>query len=90
MITLHEQFTKNGFSYKLMKRSAKKAIYAQYLDNLLVGYEVIKIRVHPPRYNHFLGRHEPESEIYPSNEEWGKWAWTERTIEEAYERFKLL
>jgi hypothetical protein len=90
MNRLSQEIRKNGFIYKLMNRSAKKAIYAQYLNNLLIGYEVIKIRVHPPRYNGFLLRDESAREVYPSSEQWGKNGWTCMTLEKALERYNQI
>lgn len=73
MVHLPKEFTKNGFLYILVERTPKKAIYSQWLGNDLIAYEVIKIRVHPQRYNAFLKYNEPEREIYPSKEQWGTW-----------------
>ncbi|MHA1213001.1 MAG: hypothetical protein ACTSSH_11115 [Candidatus Heimdallarchaeota archaeon] len=68
----------------------KKAIYAQYIDELLYAYEVIKIRVHPQRYNAFLKRNEPEQEVYPSSEQWGTMGWTYRIEERAMEKYNQI
>ena len=73
---LPSRFEKYGFTYKLVVRDTYKAIYAQYVGNTLLAWEVIKIRVRPPKYNKFLKREEPAREVYPSSAQWGKWGWT--------------
>ena len=69
-------FTKYGYTFKLVLRDTNKAIYAQYLGEDLIAWEIVKIRVRPPRYNKFLKREEPAREVYPTSEQWGKMGWT--------------
>lgn len=90
MLRLPEELSKYGYSFKLIIRCENKAIYSQSLENLLIAYEVIKIRIRPPRFNRFLSREDPAMETYPSNEQWGKLGWTCRTWEEALERYNLI
>jgi hypothetical protein len=90
MVLLPLQFKKHGYTYNLVIRGSKTAIYSQHIDNLLIGFEVIKIRVRPPRYNHFLKRKEHAREYYPTNEQWGKFGWTCKTIERAKEVYKSI
>ena len=90
MIQLPDEKRKNGFQYILVGRSTRKAIYAQYLWGTVIGYEVVIIRVHPTKYSHFLNRPIPEREVYPSTGEWGKFAWTYKTLDKPDEKFRLL
>ena len=90
MQKLPQIFTKYGYTFKLVIRTTQKAIYAQYIGELLYAYEVIKIRVRPPRYNTLLERNEPQRGIYPSSGQWGKMGWTFRTWERALERYNKI
>ena len=90
MKKLPDSFMKYGYAFKLVQRCQNKAIYAEYIGNHLFAYEVIKIRVHPARYNAFFNRHEPETEIYPSSEQWGNMGWTCITWKRALERYESL
>jgi hypothetical protein len=76
--------------YRQEVRGPKKAIYAQYFNNVLIAYEVVRIRVHPPKYNQFLKREETKKEQYPTNEQWGKFGWTFKSREKAIEKFNQI
>ncbi len=80
-------FNKYGYTFKLVVREAKNAIYAQYDNDQLMAYEVIKIRVRPQRYNAFLKRNEPERECYPSSAQWGTMGWTYKAWKRALEKY---
>ena len=69
MQKLPQTFKKYGYSLKLVQRGQKKAIYRQSIGNHLFAYEVIKIRLHPARYNAFFKRNESEPDIYPISEQ---------------------
>ena len=76
MEKLLETVNKNTFHYKLVKRTKKKAIYAQYLkekDLTPYAYEVFKIKVAEPRV--LFGRQYPLREVFPNNEAFGNTAW---------------
>jgi hypothetical protein len=76
IVVLPKDFKKNGFTYNQVIRGPKKAIYSQSHGNMLIAYEVLKIKIRPQRFNTFLKRVEPEGEIYPTKELWGIAAWT--------------
>jgi hypothetical protein len=63
---------KNGLpgTAKQIKRIKDIAIYKVSDTN----YEVIKVRV--TKGSHLKGIFYPERETYPSNEQWGQYAWT--------------
>lgn len=74
MIRLKDDIRKNGFSYKLYKRSNSAAIYKQYFEDRVVGYEVFKIKI--KKKGKVWGREYEEHEIFPNNEAFGFWAWS--------------
>ena len=67
MKRLEQTLKKNGFIYRLVQRTEHVAIY----DQVGYAYEVFKVRVAKPwKYN-------PDySELFPSNEDFGKTAWS--------------
>jgi len=85
---LKEEFTKNGFVYKLVIRRNDKAIFEQTKKGRVFAYEVVIISRHD---GYTLGgvRIEP-AETYPSGSEWGVKGFTCTTLERAQERFKLM
>lgn len=90
MKKLSHTFMKYGYTLKLVQRDRNKAIYSQSIGSRLIAYEVIKIRVHPARYNALFRRNEPETEKYPSSEQWGNMGWTCNTWERALDRYESL
>lgn len=89
MRPLSTEFTYDGFDYRLVKRQGDVAIFSQSSGKLVISYEVVIIRVKPAK-TFPGGRVVPEREAYPTNEEWGKYAWTCATRERADERFQAL
>jgi len=85
---LKESFYKNGFDFKMIKRTKKKAIFEQSIKNKVYAYETILVS----RHNGFsLGDAYIEpSETYPSTSEWGVKGFTFKTLEEAEEKYKTL
>jgi hypothetical protein len=70
MEKLKSSFRKNGIDYKLLDRTALAALFAQKLPTgELAGYEVCKI--HIMKACILYGKNYPESEIIPSNEQFG-------------------
>lgn len=64
----------NGSVYKLLRRSDTTAIYKQFIEGTLVGYEVFKIPVRPAE--HITGKEYPQRETYPNGSMFGKTAWS--------------
>ena len=86
---LQEKVKKNGFEYRLVKRTDEKAIYSQHTPlGDLIAYEVFKTRLSKPH---------PKSvedlknfdlvEIFPSDEEFGTRAWTYSNLGQAEKAF---
>lgn len=90
METLNTTIRKNGFVYELIERSEYFAIYAQYIEDEIIAYEVFRIKIQKPRVGKFAGVEIQfvEKELFPSNEDFGYTAFTCRTLEKAEARLK--
>ncbi len=80
MIKLPESKTKNGFLYRLVKRTSNTALYSQESvpASATIGFEVFKVKSYTPasRGSRFapVGGNE-EIERFPCNADFGKTAW---------------
>ena len=75
-------FRKNGYTYNQVTRGTKGIIWEQITkEGLKIGYEIWKLKIQPA-YG-FEVNHYPEMEKKPSNNDFGKWAWTVGTLERA-------
>ena len=90
MDLLPEKIKRKGFTYELEKRGTKALMYRQIddEDGILVAYEVFKLKVDPPKV--VFGIPLNEREVFPANEDFGKWAWCCRDRERAEKRFQDL
>lgn len=81
---------KNGFDYVQLRKTESAYLYAQRLKDseTCVGYEVFQRRENRP-YS-IAGIEFPASVAYPSNEAFGNWAWTYRTLENAEARLHAI
>ena len=88
MDLLPKKIKRKGFIYELEKRGTKALMYRQIddEDNILVAYEVFKIKVDPPKV--VFGIELNEREVFPANEDFGKWAWACTMKEKADIRFQ--
>ena len=78
MKKLAEYFKKNSYRYSQVARTDKAAIYQVRDGGRLVGHEVIRVRVRKSNPNWFKADCPPTeviSEVYPSNEDFGKYGW---------------
>lgn len=87
---LPEIIRRNGFTYKLVTRTSEKAIYAQYCENVLTSWEVFQIRVRGTQFSPLLRKSLDASERFPGNEDFGKTAWTYRTLKKALIKYNEL
>ena len=71
-----------GLTAKLVERTKNKAIYLRSDD----VYEVFKIKIAPAGMSQ-REQFYPEREIYPNNEDFGKTAWTYRTLDKAKRKY---
>ena len=88
MKILEDNFSSKGFNLSLVKREGDVAIYKKQLDepdSEAFNYEVIAIK----RHNGYeiAGVKMPPAEMYPSNTQWGDWAYTCTSREDADKRF---
>jgi hypothetical protein len=85
---LPETIKKNGFSYILLTRTPKKAFYAQYCENVLIGWEVFQIRVRGAQFSPLLRKSLDAYEKFPRNSDFGKTAWTFQYYEAALSKYQ--
>lgn len=74
---------KPGMTAELVERTGNKAWYKRGDD----VHEVFKIKIEKEK--EVFGRHYPEQEKYPTNEDFGKWAWcfnNEKLARSKYEK----
>lgn len=99
MIPLPLKLKKNGFDYIQVRRGAKACIYAQWLKNELIAYEVFLIRIKPGRWVKEIWLEEREK--FPRDEDFGPYAkavrtlgkalqWYEQAETEQYNRFPVI
>lgn len=95
---------KNGYLYKQVTRSEKAAIYEQIVEKDIngipgttVGFEVFEIRQGKPysliqKHGTKKGQiyNYPATEKFPGNENFGDWAWSYQTKENAMNKFNEL
>lgn len=93
--------SKNGYAYRLVRRSANAAIYEQKIEKEIngdvgkvVGYEVFVISVGKPyslvqKHGKKKGQvyNYPAAEKFPGNEDFGKSAWSYTSLEAANNKF---
>lgn len=96
---LNLEIRKNGFTYRQVKRTNKKFMYAQYQTGRdIIAYEVFynklgNMRKAKERWAKLQDRefdpsnYEEFYEVFPSDEEFGKRAWTYKTLEQAEKAF---
>lgn len=84
-IPLPISLRKNGFIYTQVYRGTRSCIYEQRVGQILIAFEVFIIRERSERS--ILGKIIPAKEIFPSNEDFGKTAWTYWTLEQAMKKF---
>jgi hypothetical protein len=94
MKELAEVINRNGFVYKQIKRGDRAAIYSQIISDEEIrgnfeAFEVFKIKIGKAKV--VFGVELPEKEKFPSDEDFGKWAWSYTDYSKAlfkYERIE--
>ena len=84
MRTLEKEIKNNGTTYSLVKRTSWKAMYRAEGGH----YEVFHIEIRPEV--ELFGKVIPEREHYPTNEDFGKFAWCLSSREKADEIYNNL
>ena len=85
MEELKQIIRKNGFIYKLVHRTKRVAMYQQWDEEQLMGYEVFLIKVQ--KYREAFGKIFPKKEQFPGNENFGYSAWSIYNLERATKLF---
>jgi len=88
MKRLTDILRKNGFSYTLILREGRTAIYRQQVTEKLAYFEVFVVKVKPEQ--NLFGKFYPEREVFPSDDCFGKSGWSFRNLEDAMKRYKKL
>lgn len=90
MELLSNRINKNSFVYNLVQRGERAMMYEQIEpeENLIVGYEVFKRKIDQPKV--IFGIELGIREVFPGNEDFGKWAWSISDKERAIAKFNLI
>lgn len=89
MKLLPSEISKNGFIYRLIERDHKRAIYSQSIGSKIYAYEVFIIKTQKASSQKIGDQwiYRANSELFPSNENFGKTAWTYPKLSEAKKKF---
>ena len=89
MKQLQTQIRKNGYTYDQFKRGESAFLYSQRGESgTPIAFEVFKRKEHKP---YTIGGVDIEGgESFPSDEAFGKWAWTYPRIDQALAKFEEL
>ena len=88
---LQTTIRKNGFVYNQIARTETTAIYEQTQEGEIISYEVFKIQTTKKDYTFPNGTLiKSGTERFPSNEDFGKTAWSIRNLDRAKKRFSEL
>ncbi len=98
MNTIPERFTKSGYHYRLLERTAVGAIYSQSTvpdlppNGKACAYEVVRVRIRKERTaTAKMGAFNfPAGEYLPGSNEWGRQGWTFETLAKARERLNAI
>jgi len=86
---LEKEFRCYGFDMKEVWRKGDFAIYQQSKSGSnKIWFEAVQITKHEGY--EIAGNKIPPSEVYPSNEKWGKLAFTCGSVEEAHKKIDLM
>ena len=88
MIALSSKIRKNGFDYALICRGRRTCLYAHNVSPKTTGFEVILIRINKAKT--INGTFIPEKERFPSNEDFGRYAWSYSDYDYALRKFNKL
>jgi len=88
MIHVPLKLRKNGYDYTQVLRGRRSCLYEQHVTPRIKQYEVFEIRIRPAET--IQGKKYPEREKFPSNEDFGSWAWSYTSFEKAKAKFDEL
>lgn len=92
MKLLESQIKKNGFTYNIVERTQNKAIYSQNKKSKILAYEVFRIKRRKASSTKFDGKfvYFEARESFPSNEDFGKTAWSYPSLAEAKKKYHAI
>jgi hypothetical protein len=85
-MNIKKTFRKHGCVFLLIQQGPIALLYEQRFDRKIIGYEVHKIRVR--KFRILGGVALNETQRLPSDEDFGKWAWSHQSFARAMERFR--
>ena len=88
MKKLPDIIKKNRFVYTNVCRGKRSFVFEQHVPPNLRYYEVFRRRVN--KEFEIGGNIIPESEAFPSDNSFGVWAWSFRSLDKAMEKYKEL
>lgn len=89
---LDKSITRKGLNYTQISETEKGYLYRAELDGVYISYEVF-LKKNSPRCVDFGNRVYSDSEFverFPSDNDFGKWAWSYNNIELANEKLLTL
>ena len=89
MKILPSEVSKNGFIYRLVERDHKRAIYSQSIGSKIYAYETFIIKTQKASSQKIGDEwvYRENKELFPTNENFGRSAWTFRKLSEAKAKF---
>ena len=90
MQKLQDVFRKKGFTYTMIDREEKKAIYSQHDEyGKLIGHEIFFVQI--TKESEAFGTVFPERERYPTDNDFGVTAWSVgRDLGKAMQKYNAL
>jgi len=82
---LPAKLRKNGFLYTLVQRGRRSCIYRQDVSPGISNYEVFQLKIRP--LWKIKGKVIPAREVFPSDGDFGIWAWSHRSREKAMQKY---
>lgn len=93
MNPIDHEFTRNGFHHQLVERGGLVCIFRRWKDERTPHFEVVVLNEQPDAERVLPDGNKldyPAHETYPSDEQWGRSAWTFMTRGEARDKFSEL
>jgi hypothetical protein len=88
MRTLPDNFQRNGFSFRKIRRTGRVCLYQQIINEKVIFYLVFIVQVKPKKF--FKNKHIPAYERMPSSESYGRSAWIIKHFDAATIKFDYL
>lgn len=86
MKKIPNSFKLGGYSFTLLRRAGDVALFKKTKPGVTPSYEVVIVRRHVGRT--IAGIAIQPAEYMPSSDEWGRYGWTDASLEAATRRFE--